>query len=109
MRFCDRCGNLMMIDKRRKNNFLVCRKCHKTVRMKGEKMLISEVVTDKKKEIVVMGKDEGVAELPTIEIMCPNCENNEAHWWMQQTRTADEPPTLFYRCKKCGYSWRSYG
>ncbi|MEK6909986.1 MAG: hypothetical protein AABW61_02830 [Candidatus Aenigmatarchaeota archaeon] len=27
----------------------------------------------------------------------------------QQTRTADEPPILFYRCMKFNYSWRSYG
>lgn len=109
MKFCERCGNLMLVEKRRKNTFLVCRKCHKVAKGKGEKVLISESVTDKKKEIVVMGKDEGVAELPKTHILCPKCENNEAFWWMQQTRTADEPPTLFYRCSKCAYSWRSYG
>ena len=98
-----------MVEKRRKNTFMVCRSCHKTVKSKGEKVLISEFVTDKKKEIVVMGKDEGIAELPKTHILCPNCEHNEAFWWMQQTRTADEPPTLFYRCAKCAYSWRSYG
>ncbi|MEM4865380.1 MAG: hypothetical protein QXY09_02690 [Acidilobaceae archaeon] len=25
-----------------------------------------------------------------------------------QTRAADEPPTRFYRCTKCGYTWREY-
>ncbi len=77
--------------------------------MQGEKVLISESVHEAKKGIVVMGKDEGVAELPSTRIICPKCEHNEAHWWMQQTRAADEPPTIFYKCKKCGYSWRSYG
>ena len=109
MKFCDKCGNLLLIEKRRKNTFFVCRKCHRTSKAKGEKMLISELVTDHKKEIVVMGKDEGIAELPKTHIICPNCDNNEAFWWMQQTRSADEPPTIFYRCVKCSYSWRSYG
>lgn len=108
MKFCDRCGNLLIIKKKKKSVTLVCRKCGKVYRKK-EKLSIGEKLTEGKKQIVVLGKDEGVAELPTIEIMCPKCENMEAHWWMQQTRTADEPPTLFYRCKKCGYSWRSYG
>ncbi|MBS3055577.1 MAG: hypothetical protein J4452_03755 [Candidatus Aenigmarchaeota archaeon] len=56
-----------------------------------------------------MGKDEGLGELPKTHIVCPNCEHGEAAWWMQQTRSADEPPTLFYKCIKCGYGWRSYG
>jgi len=27
---------------------------------------------------------------------------------MIQTRAADEPPTRFYRCTKCGHTWREY-
>lgn len=77
--------------------------------MKGEKLTISEAVHEAKKEIVFMGREESTAELPKTKITCPKCENIEAFWWMQQTRGADEPPTLFYRCTKCGYSWRSYG
>ena len=109
MRFCEKCGNLLIVKRGRKSVHLVCRKCGRQYKTKGEKITIAETMHEKKKGVVVMGKDEGVAELPTTKIMCPKCENMEAHWWMQQTRTADEPPTLFYRCKKCGYSWRSYG
>jgi len=98
-----------MIKKGRKISHLVCRKCGREYKVKGEKLLISEVAHEPKKQVIVMGKDEGVAELPSTKIMCPKCENMEAYWWMQQTRAADEPPTMFYRCKKCSYSWRSYG
>jgi DNA-directed RNA polymerase subunit M len=98
-----------MVEKKRSKAILVCRKCHRKSSLKGEKIKITEEMHEPKKEIVVMGKDEGVAELPKTKTMCPQCENNEAHWWMQQTRTADEPPTLFFKCTKCGYSWRSYG
>jgi DNA-directed RNA polymerase subunit M len=109
MEFCDKCGNLMVVKKGRKNTYLVCRKCGRKKKVKKEKVLLSERLADKKKEIVVMGKGEELAELPKTKIMCPKCENVEAYWWMQQTRSADEPPTLFYKCTKCGYSWRSYG
>ena len=109
IRFCSKCGNLMVVERKRKHAFLVCHKCHKTTKLKNEKIVISEHMPEQKRDIVVMGKDEGVAELPKTKIMCPRCEHMEAHWWMQQTRTADEPPTLFYRCTKCQYSWRNYG
>ena len=109
IKFCVKCGNLLTIERNGKKTTLVCSKGHKQPKTSREKLLISEHITNQKKGIVVMGKDEGIAELPTTKIMCPKCDNMEAHWWMQQTRTADEPPTLFYRCKKCSYSWRSYG
>jgi DNA-directed RNA polymerase subunit M len=109
MRFCKKCGNLLMIERKGKTVYLICRKCHRKYTTKGEKLTISEAVHEEKRGIVFMGKEEGIVELPKTKIVCPKCENTEAYWWMQQTRAADEPPTLFYRCTKCGYSWRSYG
>ena len=98
----------MMVKKKRKRSFLTCTKCGKERPLKKEKIFISEALPISKKEIVVMQKgDEGI-ELPKTRVICPKCENREAYWWMQQTRSADEPPTLFYRCVKCSNSWRSY-
>lgn len=109
MEFCTKCSNLMMVKKGTKNSYLVCRKCGLKKKIKREKVLISENLAQKKREIVIMSKGEELAELPKTRIMCPECEHVEAYWWMQQTRAADEPPTIFYRCAKCSYSWRSYG
>jgi len=109
MKFCEKCGNLLFVEHKGKGVILICKKCNKKRRLKGEKIAISEAMHQQKKEVVILGKDEGLAELPKTKIMCPKCENMEAFWWMQQTRAADEPPTLFYKCTKCGYSWRSYG
>ncbi|HDD71374.1 MAG TPA: transcription factor S [Candidatus Aenigmarchaeota archaeon] len=108
VKFCKKCGNLLVVEKKRKHKYLVCRKCGYREILKG-KVSIKEVKREKKREVIVMGKEEGVAQLPKTKIMCPRCENMEAYWWMQQTRSADEPPTIFYKCTKCGYSWRSYG
>ncbi len=109
MKFCNKCGNLLVVKKKSKSTYLVCRKCGRQTNVKRGKVVISEVSHQQKKDIIVMGKDEGVSELPKTKIICPECENGEANWWMQQTRAADEPPTIFYKCTKCGYSWRSYG
>jgi len=109
MRFCEKCGILLTVERKKKSVVLICKKCHKVTKLKGEKMAIKEAMHEPKKEIVVMGKEDVVAELPKTKIMCPKCDNMESFWWMQQTRGADEPPTIFYKCTKCSYSWRSYG
>ncbi|MEM5802309.1 MAG: transcription factor S [Candidatus Aenigmatarchaeota archaeon] len=110
LKFCEKCGGILLVKKKRINFVLVCRKCGREYKPpKGEKLSITEEQHETRKGIVVLGSDEGLGELPITKIMCPKCENMEAYWWMQQTRAADEPPTLFYKCKKCGYSWRSYG
>ncbi|MEM5882825.1 MAG: transcription factor S [Candidatus Aenigmatarchaeota archaeon] len=109
MEFCAKCGNLMIVEKKKRRSFLVCRKCGLRKPFKNEKIILTESSHEPSRGIVVMEKDEGIAELPKTRIICPKCENSEAYWWMQQTRAADEPPTIFYKCTKCGYSWRSYG
>lgn len=97
-----------MIEKKRKNTYLVCRKCKRSYKQKGENFRISSALTEGKKKVIVMTEKDQFSELPKTKIICPKCDHLEAYWWMQQTRSADEPPTMFYRCTKCGYSWRSY-
>jgi len=109
MQFCPKCSNLLVVDKKRKAAVLYCRKCKKVIRGKSEKVKITELVFEPKREIVIMEKDELMGDLPKTRMMCPKCEHVEAFWWMQQTRAADEPPTMFYKCVKCRYAWRSYG
>ncbi|MBE5728970.1 hypothetical protein IHI26_01255 [Candidatus Parvarchaeota archaeon] len=41
-------------------------------------------------------------------IPCPKCGELKVIGWSQQTRSSDEPPTRFYKCMKCGYTWREY-
>jgi DNA-directed RNA polymerase subunit M len=56
----------------------------------------------------VMDSERGPDALPTTAVDCPKCGNNNAFWWMLQTRSADEATTQFYRCTKCGHTWRNY-
>mgnify|MGYP003886728271 CR=1 FL=1 len=104
MEFCPKCGGLMVV----KGKKLVCTKCGHTKRL-GKKVhtVISEKI-NVKDEIIVLEEDIEEKTYPKTKIICPKCGNDEAIWWMQQTRAADEPPTMFYRCTKCGYTWREY-
>ncbi len=107
MRFCQKCKVLMRPKKEKNKIYLVCPKCGKTEQIK-EKIVISTHL-EKKEESKIIKSFEAEESLPKINAICPKCGNNEAYWWTQQTRSADEPPTEFYKCTKCGYQWRSYG
>ena len=109
MKFCEKCGNILVVVKKRKKSYSYCKHCNKYYPLKQTKISIGQVLNEKKREVIVFKKGEEYSQLPKTKVICPNCENTEAYWWMQQTRSADEPPTIFYKCTKCGYSWRSYG
>ena len=57
---------------------------------------------------VVTEEDAKFRTLPTARAECPRCGNLEAYVWLVQTRGADESSTQFFRCTKCGYTWREY-
>ena len=63
--------------------------------------------TDEK--IIVVGKKElKLSTMPKTKIVCEKCGNDEAYWWMVQTRSIDESTTQFYRCTNCEHTWRDY-
>ena len=67
-----------------------------------------KTIQEPESQFNVLAENETVDTLPTIKIECEKCGNDEAVWWMLQTRSADEPTTQFYRCSKCRYTWRNY-
>jgi DNA-directed RNA polymerase subunit M len=105
MKFCSKCGTLLKLDANKKR--LVCPKC------KSEEPLESEIVYSKENrgrdKIIVIGKKEReLRTLPQTKAQCPKCSNTTAYWWMVQTRGIDESATQFFRCTKCGHTWRDY-
>jgi len=46
--------------------------------------------------------------LPIMEVDCKKCDNNKCYFWALQTRAGDEGETSFFKCVKCGYTWRDY-
>ncbi len=104
MKFCPKCE--VRLKKSNSKSVLSCPKCDYTESSskntkKGKKEEI-------KSELNVLAENEGKETLSTIKIDCEKCGNNEAVWWMLQTRSADEPTTQFYRCIKCSHTWRNY-
>jgi len=106
--FCKKCGSLMVAKEVNKKNVLACRSCSFTLKQ-YKPLAIQEKVKKSplESDVVIIEKSE--ESLPTTKSECPKCSHNEAHWWLQQTRSVDEAPTLFLRCTKCRHSWREYG
>lgn len=103
MKFCPKCeARLKLADS---ESEFQCPKCGYSE--KGSKST-KQVKVEGGSTINVLDADEKKESLPVIKIDCEKCGNNEAVWWMLQTRSADEPTTQFYRCIKCSYTWRNY-
>jgi transcription factor S len=107
MEFCG-CGGLLVPQKSGSKVVLVCRKCGKKKSPKEKDFKISAYNAEKKGKIIVVDKKANVDVLPKTNVNCPKCDYKEAHWWMQQMRAADEAPTRFFKCIKCGNVWREY-
>ena len=105
MKFCPKCD--LRLKKSSGSSILSCPKCDYT---EGQKLDSQNQISEEevKSDFLVLDENEGKDAMPTIEIECEKCGNNEAVWWMLQTRSADEPTTQFYRCTKCEHTWRNY-
>jgi DNA-directed RNA polymerase subunit M len=92
--------------KKEKAIVLVCPKC-------GKESTRSDPVVQNlgkvRESVVVIGKEhDSVQTLPRTRVTCPKCGHGEAFYWMVQTRGGDEAMTQFFRCTKCGRTWREY-
>ncbi|WFO75911.1 transcription factor S [Desulfurococcaceae archaeon MEX13E-LK6-19] len=114
MKFCPKCRSIMVPKREEGKVVFVCPRCG----YKLEPTSKTELTMYKKRDVIehtekektiVISKEEEVKGLPvTRDVVCPKCGNREAYYWFLQTRAADEPPTRFFRCTKCGYVWREY-
>ena len=104
MKFCPNCD--VRLKKSSGSPFLSCPKCDYKEGKESESQ--NKSLEESKSDFLVLDENEGKEILSTIEIECEKCGNNEAVWWMLQTRSADEPTTQFYRCTKCEHTWRNY-
>jgi transcription elongation factor S-II len=43
----------------------------------------------------------------TTALCCGRCKSKECYFYELQTRSADEPMTVFVTCLDCGHRWRT--
>lgn len=98
--FCPKCGAILKVKQEKGKRFFSCG-CGYTNRK--EKATLSETV-EKEEEIAVVEQDD--RNLPIADAECPKCGHDKAGFWTAQTRAGDEPETRFFKCAKCGNTWR---
>jgi DNA-directed RNA polymerase subunit M/transcription elongation factor TFIIS len=49
---------------------------------------------------------EGNRSMATDQFLCKGCKKRECTYYELQTRSADEPMTIFIQCLNCGKRWR---
>ena len=101
MEFCPKCGSILIQKKTRDG----CPRCKYS--SKGKIKLKTSEKLDEKKKIDVIKEKESVIH-PIIEQECKECGNKKAYFWTLQTRSSDETETKFFKCTKCGLTWRDY-
>ena len=104
MKFCTRCGGILIPDKGGKKK-LSCGSCGKKFTASGEKVVLKEDIKKKAKIEVV---DSNLEVNPKVDVDCPKCGHGKAYFSSLQTRESDEGETRFYKCTKCSHRWRDY-
>ncbi len=110
MKYCPKCGSLMLPQKRNNETVLKCPKCgYESLTDNKEDYKVRRTIQRKPDDVIlVIDNDVKVEILPKTKIECPRCGGTEAYYWEMQTRAGDEPATRFFKCVKCGYVWREY-
>eukprot|EP01100_Stratorugosa_tubuloviscum_P007624 TRINITY_DN3151_c0_g1_i3.p2 TRINITY_DN3151_c0_g1~~TRINITY_DN3151_c0_g1_i3.p2 ORF type:complete len:110 (+),score=31.90 TRINITY_DN3151_c0_g1_i3:141-470(+) len=107
MLFCRNCANMLLLEQGPSNYLrFYCQTCPYVFPIKVD---ISYKLPLKRKEIdPVFGGPEAWKGVDQTETVCPCCNNNRAYFIQLQTRSADEPMTIFYKCTfiDCSNVWR---
>ena len=109
--FCPKCSNLLRKEVMNGKKTLVC-KCGYKKELEQSQEDINEKINKKKealeKNLIIVSEEDKISVHLKVKQDCPKCGNREAEAWQEQTRSADEPSTSFFRCAKCRYTWREY-
>ena len=96
--FCLECKSLLVP----RNGKLACECGY----VDDSRIIVKEKVEKQKIIEVIDEKDEHIGD-DKIPLKCWNCGFVGVYFRMVQMRRSDEPPTRFYKCKKCKKVWRS--
>ncbi len=110
--FCPECSSLLRKRIIEGKSVLAC-KCgyHKEAEDNDDKELEKKIEQKKKdleNNLIIVSEEDKLSVNLKVTMICPKCKYKEAETWQEQTRSADEPSTHFFRCLKCKFTWREY-
>mmetsp|Transcript_8233 Transcript_8233/g.51259 ORF Transcript_8233/g.51259 Transcript_8233/m.51259 type:complete len:270 (-) Transcript_8233:1451-2260(-) len=104
MMFCPSCANLLRVGKSHLGLECFCPTCPYTYEI--IEPVVSTVRLKQKAVDDVLGGEEAWKNVDKTDATCPKCSHGKAYFMQIQTRSADEPASLFYKCVNCGEQWR---
>ena len=104
MMFCKKCSSIMMPQKAAGKTVMKCSCGYKSSEVEHTEIKEVKKVVGNKENWVLENHDDQ----PTVDAHCKKCSHSKAIFWEKQTRAADESPTRFFKCAKCGHTWREY-
>eukprot|EP00039_Didymoeca_costata_P004848 m.76583 g.76583 ORF g.76583 m.76583 type:complete len:111 (-) comp12565_c0_seq2:3020-3352(-) len=104
--FCPICSNMLIIQGEGSDLCFGCPTCP-YVKQITKKIAVHHVMQRAKKLEDDIVDDNANAGKPKADIDCPRCGHKQAYYHQMQTRSADEPSTIFYTCcnKECKHQW----
>jgi DNA-directed RNA polymerase III subunit RPC11 len=102
MLFCALCLNSLSVEIDAGKSRFKCKSCPYTCEVPG-------VVVEREKSGSRFRIEPEIVKgraLPTRGIGCPRCDGGNAYYCQMQTRSADEPMTIFNTCTSCDHTWR---
>ncbi len=108
MRFCPWDGSLLIVDNAGTDGHFRfrCVACPYVDRIRPDRPVQVRERKAAKKADDVLGGEEAWKDVSTTEASCPKCGNKRAYYIEFQTRSADEPATIFMKCTACSQQWK---
>ncbi|CAD5234759.1 unnamed protein product [Bursaphelenchus xylophilus] len=103
--FCPVCGSCLTVGVGQVNQF-ECGSCEYKLPLANH---VSSRLYPKMKDLdEVLGGPGAWENAEVTEERCPRCSKTRAYFMQIQTRSADEPSTVFYRCANpdCAHRWK---
>ncbi|KAM0688526.1 DNA-directed RNA polymerase III subunit RPC10 [Conglomerata obtusa] len=95
---------MLIIEKSAGSNFLTCKSC--PYHLEITKKVILKQENEVKKMDRIFGGENELKYASICTKKCLKCNSNKALFMEIQTRSADEPMTLFYQCVECRTTWK---
>ncbi|OAG29918.1 DNA-directed RNA polymerase III subunit RPC11 [Nematocida displodere] len=92
--------NLLAQKTKNSTTFFSCEECDYSKELPGVYRTKTQLFP-KTEEVVIPPR-----ELPERNVVCAKCAHGKAYYYQMQTRSADEPMTIFNTCVNCKHSWR---